>query len=286
MWYADGKPVVFVPMRKQGARNAARTVIQIGYTVRRESNMPLRDHFHGESFRDASWEALHAQWPAMMVMELFRLLPEGYQAEPRARLGHYYEIDIGTFATELDRGRDYDFHSNGSSSTATATLSPPRPTWSVDADFADEYEYEVLIFDENRARQLVAAIELVSPGNKDREESRLAFVNKCLTLLKQGVSVSMVDLVTNRQFNLYEELLGQVDKKDPHIAGEKVNTYAVTCRTQRRGKLNRYHLDNWFYPMQVGKPLPTLPLWLSDDQVVQFDLEPSYEETCKVLHIR
>ncbi len=248
--------------------------------------MRLRDHFHGESFKQASWEGVHAQWPGTMVVQLYNLLSEGFQAEPRVRLGQYYEIDIGAFDTDERTDSRYDFHHNGNGSVATATHAPPRPTWSVDADFADEYEYEVLIYDTNRARQLVAAIELVSPGNKDRAEFRLAFINKCLTLLKQGVCVSMVDLVTNRQFNLYEELLKQVGKKDPHLAKEPTNTYAVTCRTQRRGKLDRFHLDNWFYPMEVGKPLPTIPLWLNDELVVQFDLEPSYEETCKVLRVK
>jgi len=251
--------------------------------------MPLRDHFdvHGQAYKAASWEAVHAMWPGTMVQHLFRILPEGFQAEPRARLGQFYEIDIGTFEADQDGQDRYDAPSIGQGSGAvTALKAPPRPTWSVDADFADEYEYEVLIYDGNRARQLVAAIELVSPGNKDREESRVAFVNKCLTLLKQGVCVSIVDLVTNRLFNLYSELLKQVGKSDPHLAKEPTNTYAVTCRTQRRGKHDRFHLDNWFYPMEVGKPLPTIPLWLNDEQVVQFDLEPSYEEMCRVLHVK
>ncbi|MFT3878678.1 MAG: DUF4058 family protein [Gemmatales bacterium] len=251
--------------------------------------MPLRDHFdvHGQAYKAASWEAVHAMWPGTMVQDLFRILPEGFQAEPRARLGQYYEIDIGAFETDQRADRDYDSQSNGEGGgVATALQAPPRPTWSVDAEFADEYEYEVLIYDTNRARQLVAAIELVSPGNKDREEARFAFINKCLTLLKQGVCVSMVDLVTNRQFNLYEELLEQVGKKDPHLAKEPTHTYAVTCRTQRRGKHDRFYLDNWFYPMELGKRLPTIPLWLSDEMVVQFDLEPSYEETCRVLHVK
>lgn len=247
--------------------------------------MPLRDHFHGHAFKSASWEGFHAQWPATMVQQLYRLLPEGFQAEPRARLGQYYEIDVGTFDATQQNGSEYDHNSNGQGGgVATALKAPPRPTWSVDADLADEYEYEVLVYDENRARQLVAAIELVSPGNKDRVETREAFVHKCLALLKQGVSVSMIDLVTNRQFNLYAELLGELNRKDPHLGEKPISTYAVTCRTQQRGR--KYHLDNWFYPMEVGKPLPTIPLWLNDEQVVQFDLEPSYEETCRVLHVK
>ena len=53
---------------------------------------------------------------------------------------------------------------------------PPGPTLVVDADPTEQYAYEVLIYDQNRARFLVAAVELVSPGNKDRPESRREFL--------------------------------------------------------------------------------------------------------------
>ena len=37
--------------------------------------------------------------------------------------------------------------------------------------------------------------------------------------------------------------------------------------------------------MTIGQPLPSLPLWLDVDLGVTVDLEASYEETCRVLHI-
>src|SRR5262249_21817202 len=63
----------------------------------------------------------------------------------------------------------------------------------------------------SRGRHLVAAVEIVSPANKDRRENRRAFVTKCAALLQQGVCVSLVDLVTTRHFNLYCDLLVQFD---------------------------------------------------------------------------
>jgi hypothetical protein len=44
-------------------------------------------------------------------------------------------------------------------------------------------------------------------------------------------------------------------------------------------------LVGWHWPLVVGQPLPTLPLWLADDLAVSLDLEASYEETCQVLRI-
>jgi len=44
-------------------------------------------------------------------------------------------------------------------------------------------------------------------------------------------------------------------------------------------------LQTWPYPLVVGQPLPTLPLWLSTDHSVPLDLEASYEDTCRMLRI-
>jgi len=146
------------------------------------------------------------------------------------------------------------------------------------------FEYEVLVYDQERGRTLVAAVEIVSPANKDRPETRQTFVTKCAALLQQRVCVSMVDLVTTRQFNLYADLMDLIGRKDPSLAPEPPFIYAVTCRGRKVGK--RPRLECWSYPLVLGQPLPTLPLWLRDDLAVALDLEASYEETCRALRIR
>ena len=105
-------------------------------------------------------------------------------------------------------------HSVTNGGAATATLAP-APTLTVDVDFPDQYVYEVLIFDQTRDRRLVAAVEIVSPANKDRAESRQLFITKCANLLRNDVCVSLVDLVTVRRFNLYTELLNLLGQADP-----------------------------------------------------------------------
>ena len=84
---------------------------------------------------------------------------------------------------------------------------PSRPTVAVETELLSAHEYEVRVFDVERDRRLVAAVEIVSPANKDRPEHRQAFVGKCEALLRKGVSVCIIDLVTSRHFNLYTELL-------------------------------------------------------------------------------
>jgi hypothetical protein len=38
--------------------------------------------------------------------------------------------------------------------------------------------------------------------------------------------------------------------------------------------------------LAVGRPLPTLPLWLTDVRVIPLDLEQSYEQACDDLSQR
>ena len=156
---------------------------------------------------------------------------------------------------------------------ATATWAPSEPTLTVDIDFAEQYKYEVLVYDQSRGRHLVAAVEIVSPANKDRPENRRAFVTKCAALLQQGVCVSLVDLVTTRQFNLYAELLEFIGRSDPSLAPEPPVLYAAACRWAREGDAR--HFRAWTHSLAIGQPLPTLPLWLADNLAVPLELEAS-----------
>ena len=146
----------------------------------------------------------------------------------------------------------------------------------------DYDEYEVRIYDAQRGRHLVAAIAIVSPANKDRPEHRNVFVAKCAALLQKGVAVSIVDLVTVRHFNLYAELLAFIGHNDPTL-GTAPPLCAASCRWTRKGK--RTLLEAWSHVLALGQPLPTLPLWLTEDRVVPLDLEPSYEQACSDLWI-
>jgi hypothetical protein len=153
----------------------------------------------------------------------------------------------------------------------------------VETDPPDEYEYEVRIFDVARERTLVAAIEFVSPANQDRPESRQAFVAKCAALLRKGVAVSLVDLVTARRFNLHAQLMEFIGHPDPTMSNEEPPIYAASCRWVTKG--TRAQLDAWSHTLVVGQPLPTLPLWLREDLVIALDLEQSYEQACSDLWI-
>jgi hypothetical protein len=239
--------------------------------------MPLRDHFHPPLDNQSSWEELHGQWPAMIVMALNRLLPARYVAAPRVHLGAFAEIDVSAYETEeTDPLAPATGADQGG--VATAVWTPTRPTFGVVTDLPDQDEYEVRVYDTKRNRRLVAAIEIVSPANKDRPEHRRAFVTKCAALLQQRVSVAMVDLVTTRQFNLYGDLLELIGEADPSLAPEPPPLYAAACRWTRPD--DAWHFEAWAHVLALGQPLPTLPLWLRGGICLPVELEATYERTC------
>ena len=242
--------------------------------------MPLRDHFRSPVNDTHSWDEVHGGWPMEMVRELTTILPAGFRAAPKVHLGSSFEVDVSTYG--LDTRQPYE--SASSAEGVAATRASPAPTLTIEADLAEQDEYEVRIYDAERGRLLVAAIEIVSPSNKDRPDTRDIFVGKVASLLQQGVCVALVDLVSVREANLYAELLRLLGRGDPALGPNPPNLYAVTLRVRKRPS-GRSLLDAWFYPMTIGQALPTLPIWLNSELRVSLPLEPSYEETCRVLGI-
>ncbi|MFO0845142.1 MAG: hypothetical protein U0797_22605 [Gemmataceae bacterium] len=106
--------------------------------------------------------------------------PEGYVAAPTVHPGSQIEVDVATYenddAPRPPRkwgGRPRHGH-----------LGTSRAAVAIETALPDEDEYSVRVYDAERGRQLVAVIEIVSPGNKDRPDKRNAFVGKCAGLLR------------------------------------------------------------------------------------------------------
>jgi hypothetical protein len=244
--------------------------------------VPLRDHFRPPLDDQRHWEGFHATWPVMMVALLRQKLPRRYFAEPRVHSGSSAEIDVATF--EGDSG-SMPMAGNGNGSAggiATAVWAPPHPTLAVATDLPTQDVYEVQVFDEKRQCRLVAAVEIVSPSNKDRPEHRRAFVAKCAGLLRERVSVVIIDIVTTRALNLYDELLSFLGHSDPKLSGQQM-LYSAACRFTKRA--DEWWLETWAQPLVLGQPLPTVPLWLADNLAVPLELDACYEQSCNILNL-
>jgi hypothetical protein len=202
-----------------------------------------------------------------------------YFAEPQVHVGVEIEPDVATFedtsqpATPMQSG-------NGVA-MAVYTVAAPSRTAQVETPARDVYELR--IEDARRASRLVAVIELVSQRNKDRPAARKDFAVKCASYLQQRVSVVIVDVVTDRQHDLYGEVLSLLGQPRGAPWPGDPPLYAVALR-MTRGEAG-WRLDAWEEALSLGSSLPTLPLWLADGLAVPVELEPTYEETCRVLRI-
>jgi hypothetical protein len=242
--------------------------------------MPLRDHFHRPDGRTQNWDQVHGGWPMVLVQHLTRNLPPGYRAAPLVHLGAW-EFDVVALETDSPPATGAG---SGAGGTAAAVLSLPTPSLTIDAEPPDVDEYSVRVFDDANGERLVATVEFVSPANKDRPRKRRLFVDKCAALLREGVCVSLVDCVTQYQFNLYADLLDLLGHADPIMGQPAHPLYAVTLR-RRETDDGRWRLETWAHQLHVGRPLPALPLWWTATDGTMLPLETTYEETCQTLRL-
>jgi hypothetical protein len=231
--------------------------------------MPLLDHFHPPLFPRRHWESFHVTWAGAIADALNEtLLPDGYFAEEHAHAGARIEIDVATFEDQAPPA-------NGA--VATRTYAPPAPTVTVPTAFPDEFE--VRVYEAEGGARLVAAVELVSPANKDREAHRRAFANKCAGYLAQGISLIVVDVVTSRQANLHADVLRQLGRDTDTGLPADAALYAVAYRPVVRGGAEL--IDVWTESLAVGRDLPALPLALSAELCLPIDLEATYVAACQ-----
>jgi hypothetical protein len=236
--------------------------------------MPLLDHFHPPLSGARHWESFHATWAGSIADSLNRdLLPPGYFAEEHVHVGSRVEVDVGTFE-EHDAGVG-DGSRGGTATAATWTAPAPTSTWP--AVFPDSVE--VLVYSGEAGPTLVAAVELISPGNKDRPAERRAFAAKCAAYLQQGIGLVVVDVVTSRSADLHAELASMVHA--PATEAVPARLYAAADQPIRSADASRSRIDVWSTGLSVGQPLPELPLALDKGRVVPLDLDSSYAVACE-----
>ncbi|MGP0065482.1 MAG: DUF4058 family protein [Isosphaeraceae bacterium] len=236
--------------------------------------MPLRDHFQQPIFPSRAWESFHTQWAGSLAAQLNATLPRRFFAEAHVHLGNQVEADVAEFEG-LDESEQMPDDDTGGG-VAVEVWAPPIATATMPAEFPDDIE--VRVRDEFLDTRVVAVVELVSPGNKDRPEKRLAFADKSAAYLQRGIGLITLDIVTSRQFNLHNELVSRLGLDSRFTMPEEDYIYAVAYRPIRRGNANL--IDIWQNALSVGEQLPILPLSLKGFRPVPLELEAAYEEAC------
>jgi hypothetical protein len=240
--------------------------------------MPLLDHFHSSWSNDWPSEGVHSAWATTIATQLNQgVLPPDYHAIPLVSLGTEMEIDVATLHRE-----------NGSTPAEGNGLdpdpwAPPAPTQTAVVDFPEPDLFEVQVLRRFGGSQLRAAIELVSPANKDRPSNRRAFALKCAGYLQRRVSVVLVDVVTHRHANLHADIAQVLNWVRVPVWDSPSHLYSVAYR--RILSSGQHVLEFWGQPLAVGAALPTMPLWIDVDFSLPLRLEESYTAACAALRL-
>lgn len=241
-----------------------------------EAVMPLLDHFHPPLSRTHPWRAFHGAWAAAMARLLNAgVLPPGYYAVPFLDRDGPVEIDVAALQEPGNAGT-----TDHSGSTQPWTPTAPELVATVEWPATDDVRVEV--FSDDGDPRLAAAVELVSPRNKDRAKAREAFAAKCADYLRRGCGLVVVDVVTTRRADLHTDLLTAIGADSTAAVPGPLS--AVSYRSL--GRESEGQLQAWPAALEVGQPLPTIPLWLGGEVAVPLDLETSHTTACVDLRIR
>lgn len=232
--------------------------------------MPLHDWTD-----ERGWDSVHPLWLTYLLEYVQERLPEGY----KAFLG-----GVPTLTVDSSNGKpDVSVRQWAPSPVAEVATSGTA----VGALEPDLEANVVVRLDPQRAvhidfhGQLIAALELVSPRNKDRADAKETYANRYLGYLRLGVHLLLVDVLSRpRGFSFSDAItnglgLELVPLPPPFAAAYRVGETVPVGNDM--GSL----LAVWRRPLQVGQPLPTLPLPLSVHRAVDIDLELTYQRAAK-----
>jgi Protein of unknown function (DUF4058) len=120
--------------------------------------------------------------------------------------------------------------------------------------------------------EVVAILEIVSPGNKDSRHAVRAFGRKAVEFLRAGVHLLIVDLFPP----------GRRDPQGIHkVIWDRLHDEPFTLPSDKRLTLAAYAAGTetvaYVEPVAVGDSLPDMPIFLTADRYVPCPLEATYQ---------
>jgi hypothetical protein len=168
---------------------------------------------------------------------------------------------------------------NPPSGAPTATLDPPKAalTAHIASDAVRYARKANRISIRHPLGEVVAVIEIVSPGNKDSRNSLRSFVEKAVAFLRNGIHLLIIDLFppSNR------------DPQGIHKAiWDELTDEPFELPDGKRLTLVAYQAGDGFTayiePVGVGNTMPDMPLFLEPGVHILVPLESTYAATWAV----
>ncbi len=165
---------------------------------------------------------------------------------------------------------------NGTTGLAVATV-PPRARLVKRSEAGIYAEKANRITVRHRHGDVVAVLEVVSPGNKGSRADLRAFVEKSADLIRQGVHLLVVDLFPpgpRDPHGIAKAIWDEFQEEDFELPSDEPRTLAAFDAGPRRVAYVEF--------IAVGDPLPPMPLFLKPEFYVPAPLEATYQATWQV----
>jgi hypothetical protein len=125
---------------------------------------------------------------------------------------------------------------------------------------------------QHRHGEVVAVIEIVSPGNKSSASALRAFVRKASELIWQGIHLLIVDLLPPSDRDpqgIHKPIWDEIVERPFELPPDK----QLTVVAYRAAPIKTAYVE----PVAVGDKLPALPIFLTEDGYVLAPLEETYQ---------
>ena len=234
-------------------------------------------HDWGADEAEYEWPGVHQLWAGEIVLYLKPRLPEGYRATlaaaPKlARLG-VAEPD-GHVDKTPDPPPVLSAADPAEKPAAGAALLEPDVEVAVPA-----LELEPAVYVSRRGR-MIAAIELVSPGNEDSPARRDETFLRYAGYLRDRVNLVLVDVHPRPDRpTLADRFSDEFGLGRPRLPAPFAAVYRVGAFADPG-----HYLAAWQFPMATGRSLPVVPVPLSPRVSVGLDLEPTYNAAAEVAY--
>jgi hypothetical protein len=222
--------------------------------------MPIHDWTKVQS---GLFHHFHQTWTPLIASALNQgVLPEGYFAlvEQRARGP---EPDVIAVETP---GRPVN--------AMTAVLSKPKTklsvTMSTEANAYAKKANRIVV--RNPLGDVVAVIEVVSPGNKDTKAALHSFVEKSVAFLRFGIHLLVLDMFPPGKHDpqgVHQAISDEFWNNPYYLPKDKPLTFV----SYQAGTDPTAYIE----PLAFGDPLPEMPLFLTEQGHILVPLEASYQ---------
>lgn len=226
--------------------------------------MPVHDWTRAS---DGDFHDFHASWITHLKESLNEgVLPDGYYAQSEQHAGR----TIADILTLKDRPASVDDRATSGVAVAEA---PPQVSIKMVASEATSYRNvrRTITIRHRSGRQVVAMIELLSPGNKDGQHHLAQFVSKATGAIWQGIHLLVIDLHPPSQFDpagVHGAIWDEVGGAEFLLPADRPLTLVSYLAEQIP--------EAFVEPVSVGMPLPDMPIFLTSDHYVSVPLEPTY----------